>query len=53
MKGGQSREVGSKESHREGVEDRREARGQGRLIGGGVGGAEGFAHEVKVTKSGG
>ena len=25
MKGGQSREVGSKESHREGVEERREA----------------------------
>ncbi len=42
MKGGQSREVGSKESHREGVEERRE----GRLIRGGFGGAEIISYKV-------
>jgi hypothetical protein len=53
MKGGQSREVGSRESQREGV-DERNKRGEckGRLIRG-FGGAESFAKKVKVAKSDG
>ena len=46
MKGGQSREVGSKESQREGVEERREASARERLIRGGFGGAEIFSYKV-------
>jgi hypothetical protein len=54
MKGGQSREVGSKESQREGVDERREARQcNGRLVRVFFGGAEMFANKVKVTKSDG
>jgi hypothetical protein len=55
MKGGQSREVGSKESQREGLEERREAnecKGK-RSIRGVFGGVEMFANKVKVTKSDG
>ncbi len=54
MKEGQSREVGSKESQREGVDERREASAiKGRLIRGGFGGAEIFSNKVKVTERGG
>ncbi len=55
MKGGQSREVGSKESQREGVDERRDAsarEGKGGLKRWGFGGAEVFANKVKVTESG-
>ena len=51
MKGGQSREVGSKESHREWVEEGGECKG--RLIRGGFGGAEIFSYKVEVTESDG
>ncbi len=44
MKGGQSREVGSKDSQREGVQKRGECKG--RLIRGGFGGAESFSYKV-------
>jgi hypothetical protein len=54
MKGGQSREVGSRESQREGAEERREASARaGFWKGGGFGGAENFANKAKVTKSDG
>ena len=52
MKGGQSREVGSKDSQREGVEERR-GECKGRLIRGGFGGAEMFAYSVKVAEGDG
>ncbi len=50
MKGGQSREVGSKESLGGGTK-----RGEckGRLIRGGFGGGKIFAYKVKVTESDG
>ncbi len=52
MKVGQSREVRSKESQREGMYERREASAsKGMLIRGGFGGAEMFSNKVKVTKS--
>ncbi len=50
MKGVQSREVGSKESQREGVNERREASAR---IRGGFGGAEILSNKVKVTESNG
>jgi hypothetical protein len=55
MKEGQeSREVGSKESQREGVDERvEERRVQGQVDEGGFGGAEMFSNKVKVTKSDG
>ncbi len=52
MKGGQSREVGSKESHREGGGTKR-GKCKGRLIRFYFGGAEMFACKVKVTESNG
>jgi hypothetical protein len=52
MKGGQSREVGSKESQREGVDERRDARARDGWKGGGGGGAEVFADKVKVSERG-
>ncbi len=53
IKGGQSREVGSRESQREGVGSER-CEGKGGLKGlWGFGGAEAFADKVKVTNSGG
>jgi hypothetical protein len=45
MKGGQSREVGSKESHRE-VGGTKRGECKGRLIRGGFGGAEIFSYKV-------
>jgi hypothetical protein len=53
MKGGQSSEVGSRESQREGVNERREGSARAGWKGGGFGGAEIFANKVKVTKSDG
>jgi hypothetical protein len=53
MKGGHSREVGSKDSHQEGDGGTKRGECKGRLIRGGFGGAEMFAHKVKVTKSDG
>ncbi len=54
MKGGQSREVGSKESHREGVEERNKGgECKGRLIRVFFGGAEMFAYSVKVAEGNG
>ncbi len=49
MKGGQSREVGSRESQREGVEERREARAREGWKWG-FSRAEIFSDEVKVTE---
>jgi hypothetical protein len=47
MKGGQSKEVGSRESQREGVEERRDARArEGYLEWWGLGGAEFFSNYV-------
>ena len=52
IKGGQSREVGSRESQREGVDERRDAsEGKGGLKRWGFGGTEVFADKVKVTES--
>ncbi len=54
MKGVQSREVGSRESQREVVDERREANEcKGRLERGDFGVAEIFSNKVKVTKSNG
>ncbi len=52
MKGGQSREVGSKESQREWVSERRDARTRDGWKGG-FGGAEVFPDKVKVAERGG
>ncbi len=51
MNGGQSKEVGSRESQREGVEERREvSECEGGLEGWGFGGAQVFSNYVQVTK---
>ncbi len=52
MKGGQSREVGSKESQGGGGGTKR-GECKGRLIRGVFGGADIFAYKVKVTESDG
>ncbi len=54
MKGGQSREVGSRVSQRDGAEERRDARAnKGGLEGWGFGGAKVSSDKVMVTKSDG
>ncbi len=53
MKGGQSREVGSRESQRDGVEEHTKGgECEGGLEGWGFGGAQGFPDYVKVAKGG-
>ncbi len=46
MKGGQSKELVSRESQREGVKERREARAREGWRGWGLGGAEVFSNDV-------